>query len=54
MDRKMKIGFMIWVAFCLCVIIFAITYIVLGQIEAASQQVGLAIITNTPQIIRGL
>lgn len=54
MDRKMKIGFMIWMAFCLFVIIFAIVYIIRGQIEANSQNVGLAILTNTPNKMWGL
>jgi len=55
MNRKMKIGFMIWVAFCTLVVLFAIIYIIRGQVEANSQTLALLqITTKTPQIIRGL
>lgn len=49
MNRKFKIGFMIWVTFCIIVIAFAIFYVVRGQIQASRTSLEqLNILINTP------
>jgi hypothetical protein len=46
MNRQMRIGFILWLTLCVIVIVFAIVYIIIGQIEANS--------SNLAQIINAI